>query len=59
MPSSFESWDSPVPSAILGTMWLTSVLHEDVYPFDEFKQDAYDFYEQFYNIEIEMDELTK
>ncbi|MEW8973259.1 MAG: ABC transporter substrate-binding protein [Tissierellaceae bacterium] len=59
MPSSFESWDSPVPSAIVGTMWLTSVLHEDVYPFDEFKEDTYDFYEEFYNIEIDMDELTK
>lgn len=59
MPSNLENWDSPVPSAIVGTMWLTSVLHEDVYSFDEFKADAFDFYERFYNIEIEVDDLTK
>ena len=59
MPSNLENWDSPVPSAIVGTMWLTSVLHEDVYSFDEFKDDTFDFYEKFYNVEIEVDDLTK
>lgn len=59
MPDSFESWDSPVPSSILGTMWLTSVLHEDAYSMDEFQEDAYDFYEKFYNIEIDTDKIVK
>lgn len=59
MPDSFEFWDSPVPSGILGTMWLTSVLHEDLYPFEDFKQDAYDFYNEFYDIEIDKELITK
>ena len=40
MPGGIEEWDSPVPSGILGTMWMTSVLHPDVYPFEEFTADA-------------------
>lgn len=59
MPSDFESWDSPIPSAILGTMWLTSVLHEDVYAFEDFKDEAFEFYKDFYNIEIDKDKITK
>jgi iron complex transport system substrate-binding protein len=59
MPDSFESWDSPVPSGILGTMWATSLLNEDDYPFDVFKQDVYDFYKEFYDIEINMEQITK
>lgn len=31
MPKGIEEWDSPVPSAILGSMWLASILHEDKY----------------------------
>jgi iron complex transport system substrate-binding protein len=27
MPSKAEAWDSPVPSGILGAVWLSSVLH--------------------------------
>lgn len=56
MPSAIELWDSPVPSSILGTMWLTSVLHEE-YTLDEFKNHVFDFYKDFYNIEINKDEI--
>ncbi len=59
MPDSFEAWDSPVPSAILGSMWLSSVLHEDAYPFEAFKDDVVDFYEVFYNFTAERDDITK
>ena len=59
MPSSIEFWDSPLPSGIVGTMWLTSVLHEEEYPFEEFKDETYDFYKEFYGVEIDKDELTK
>lgn len=59
MPNSVELWDSPIPSGIIGTMWLTSILHEEVYPFDKFKDDTYDFYKEFYGIEINKDEITK
>jgi len=57
MPSNFEAWDSPVPSSILGKMWLTSVLYSNIYPFNNFKDDAYDFYKSFYDIEIDKEVL--
>jgi iron complex transport system substrate-binding protein len=59
MPESFEAWDSPVPSGILGTMWLTSILHENKYPFDKFMEDAAEFYKEFYDFEINKEEITK
>lgn len=48
MPSAFEEWDSPVPSGILGALWLTSVLHEDVYTSTMFADDVTEFYQTFY-----------
>jgi iron complex transport system substrate-binding protein len=59
MPDKFEAWDSPVPSGILGTMWLTSILNEEQYPFDRFQADAAAFYKEFYQIEINTEEITK
>lgn len=59
IPNTFELWDSPIPSGIIGTMWLTSVLHEEDYPFEQFKQDTFDFYKEFYDVEINKDEITK
>ena len=59
MPSSFEAWDSPVPSGILGCMWLSSVLHEDSYPFDEFREEAAEFYREFYGVEIDPALITR
>ena len=48
MPGGIEEWDSPIPSGILGAMWLASVLHPDKYSPDTFVQDAVGFYESFY-----------
>lgn len=59
MPDALEMWDSPVPSSVLGIMWLSSILHEDDYSFEEFKQDVFDFYKEFYNIEISKDEIER
>lgn len=59
MPDSFEAWDSPVPSGILGTMWLTSILNEEAYPFDNFKDDVVDFYETFYDFTADKEAITK
>lgn len=53
MPQGIEEWDSPIPSGILGTMWLASLLHEDEYSYDEFKDDVYGFYKEFYGFEID------
>lgn len=48
MPSAAEAWDSPVPSGILGSVWLASVLHPDLFPIAETQAVITEFYEQFY-----------
>ena len=53
MPSDFEAWDSPVPGAMIGSAWVASVLHADVYSQDDFIQDAADFYQRFYGVDAE------
>ena len=53
MPTAFESWDSPVPSALVGSRWMASALHPDLYSFDAFAADAADFYSRFYGVEID------
>lgn len=57
MPSSFEAWDSPVPSSILGEMWLTSVLYPDLYSSENFAEDVAYFYSTFYDFEIDKEVL--
>lgn len=59
MPSDFEAWDSPVPSGVLGSMWLASIINEENYSFDKFKDDAAKFYKEFYNIDIDKALITK
>lgn len=59
MPSGIEEWDSPIPSGILGTLWMTSVLHGNAYPFDTFAADVQDFYKTFYGFEIDPALITK
>lgn len=59
MPSDFEAWDSPVPSCVLGSMWLASIIDEEGYSFDDFKNDAASFYKEFYNVDIDKELVTK
>ena len=59
MPQKIEEWDSPIPSGVLGVMWLTSVLHEDKYPFSTFKNDVADYYSTFYGFKIDTNLITK
>ncbi len=56
-PNAIESWDSPVPSSILGSMWLASVIHPDNYPADNWKQAATEYYETFYGFTPDMENL--
>ena len=49
LPNKAEAWDSPVPSAILGAVWLANVLHPE-----QFSQETCDalideYYETFYH----------
>ena len=58
MPGQVEEWDSPVPSGILGALWLTSTLHPESYSQEEFVADAQDFYREFYGFELDAQLLT-
>lgn len=48
IPGDAEAWDSPVPSGILGAVWLSSVLHPDECPAEESEAVIDAFYETFY-----------
>lgn len=49
MPSKAESWDSPVPSGILGSIWLATMLHEDLFTTDDASTIIDEYYETFYD----------
>lgn len=59
MPQGLDGWDSPTPSGILGVLWLTSVLHPEAYPFEEFTADAQAFYQTFYGFTPDSSLITK
>ena len=48
LPGDAEAWDSPVPSGILGSVWLASALHPDLMPESERDAIINQFYETFY-----------
>jgi len=49
IPNKAEAWDSPVPSGILGSLWLANVLHEDLLSDNDCSKMIDEFYETFYN----------
>ena len=49
LPSKAESWDSPVPSGILGSVWLTTILHGDLFTADDASAIIDEYYETFYD----------
>ena len=48
MPSKAEAWDSPVPSGILGSLWLAGVLHPDTFSEADCSALMDEYYETFY-----------
>jgi len=48
IPRDYEAWDSPVPSGVLGQLYLASILYPDQYSQADFEQDVSDFYQEFY-----------
>lgn len=58
MPVGYEAWDSPVPSGVLGMLWMTATLHSDVYSMEEFAEDAAEFYNTFYGFELDKSTIT-
>jgi iron complex transport system substrate-binding protein len=55
MPSTYEAWDSPVPSAFLGSLWLAAQYHSDYYTMTDFNKTLKDFYLKFYDVTITSD----
>ena len=54
IPNEIECWDSPVPGSVLGSLWLASVLHGDVYAAEQYEEAVTEFYETFYGFTAEM-----
>ncbi len=48
LPDKAEAWDSPVPSGILGSVWLANVLHGDRISADNCNKVIDEYYETFY-----------
>lgn len=56
-PSAIEAWDSPVPGAVLGSLWLASALHPDRVAAGDWQGAVTDFYDSFYGFTPEPDTL--
>ena len=56
-PSAIEAWDYPTPSSVLGVMWLTNVLHPELYPDELYLSEAKDFYREFFGIEVSAEQI--
>lgn len=48
LPGKAEAWDSPVPSGILGALWLASRLHPDLVTVETCNAIIQEYYETFY-----------
>lgn len=53
LPNSVESWDSPLPASILGSVWLASVLHSEEMTAEEANDIITAFYSRFYGFAYE------
>ena len=49
LPNKAEAWDSPVPSGILGALWLANVLHGDLLTDADCAAKIDEYYETFYD----------
>lgn len=56
-PSEIEPWDYPTPSSVLGILWLTHVLHEDLYTKEDYVKEAKEFYQRFFDIDVTEEQL--
>lgn len=57
MPVGYEAWDSPVPSGILGTLWMLKTLHPELYSAEQFAADVNEFYTVFYGFSVNEQDL--
>ena len=50
IPDALEGWDYPTPSAILGVLWATNILHPEAYTKEMLQEDTTEFYKTFYDL---------
>ena len=55
LPSKAEAWDSPVPSGILGAVWLANVLHPEQFSQEACEALIDEYYETFYGFTYSAD----
>lgn len=53
IPSDIEAWDGPVPSGILGSVWIAHVLYPDYMTDEKYDSIVQEFYEKFYDFKCE------
>lgn len=51
-PSNLEPWDYPTPSSVLGVLYLTHMLHPELYTEAEYVAEAVAFYQTFFDITV-------
>ena len=56
-PSAIEPWDYPTPSSVLGVLYLTHILHPDLYTQEQYIEEATNFYKDFFGIDITLEDL--
>ena len=49
LPNKAEAWDSPVPSGILGALWLANILHSDLLSDSDCAARIDEYYKTFYD----------
>jgi iron complex transport system substrate-binding protein len=49
LPGNAEAWDSPVPSGVLGALWLANILHGDLVSDADCNARINEYYETFYD----------
>ena len=56
-PSAIEPWDYPTPSSVLGVLYLTHILHPDLYTQKQYVEEATSFYKEFFDIDVTLEDL--
>lgn len=56
-PSAIEPWDYPTPSSVLGVLYLTHTLHPDLYREEDYVTEATEFYKEFFDIDVALEDL--
>lgn len=56
-PAHLETWDTPNLSSCLGVLWTYAILYPERVSMDIVKQEARCFYQQFYQIDVDVEEL--